>query len=122
MRERDIFSCAASYTLGGESVRASDDENEPFVDGMHLFLGPFGKFDGAEFLAVFVKQHHYVTRLQRFQYQFAFFFLLLFHAQALGVLQFGNDFHVKRSIMLDAFHIVIDGGDVMFLYGASYDE
>ena len=45
----------------------------------------------------------------------------LFHAQALRVLQFGDNLHIKGNKMFGTFHIIIDGSDIVFLDCASYD-
>lgn len=70
----------------------------------------------------FVEQHHDVARLESFQNQFAFLFLLHFLGEALGILQFGNHFQVERQVAFCALHVVADGGNEMGLNGFPYDE
>ena len=105
----------------GEPVRTADDEDQPFGDSVHLLFHPMGKLYRAELLAVFVEQDDRVARLEGFQDQLGLFFLLLLYAQAFGVLQFRDDFQLERGIVACPLHIVTDGGDVMFLYGLSYN-
>ena len=71
---------AVIYSLR-ESVRTTDDKYES-PDCSLLALYPFGKFDASEFLSMFIHQHHGIRRLEEFQNQFSFPFLLLLFAEA----------------------------------------
>ena len=50
----------------------------------------------SHFFSTFVQQYDHISRLESFQYQFPFLFLLHFHGETLGVFQFGDDLDVYK--------------------------
>ena len=54
-----------------------------------------GQLQAGYFFSTFVQQYDHISRLESFQYQFPFLFLLHFHGETLGVFQFGDDFHLE---------------------------
>ena len=95
--------------------------NDSFISKLNKLVE--NSDDDSNFQAAYkklVKQYHHVTRLYGFQNQFAFLLLLLFHAQALGVLQFRDDLHIERSIVFGSLHIVVYGSDVVFFHCLAY--
>jgi amidophosphoribosyltransferase len=86
---------------------------------MRIACPPFGKFDASKFLSMFIHQHHGIRRLEEFQNQFSFPFLLLLFAETLGVLELRNGCYVERHIMGDALGIILDARNEMLVYGLS---
>ena len=68
---------------------------------------------------MFIHQHHRIRRLEEFQNQFSFPFLLLLFAETLGVLELRNGCYIERHIMGDALGIILDARNEMLVYGLS---
>ena len=54
LRHGDLLVCQLIDFLG-EAVGATNDEDEAFVDGVHLALHPIGKFDRTHLFSVLVE-------------------------------------------------------------------
>ena len=100
----------------GEAVGASDDEHQS-AGILLLLLKPASQFYTTVFVAVFIKQHHMVGRLQLLEDELSFGDLLLFLGEVLRVAQLGNGDDVKGHVMTDAFGIVIDACREMLVDG-----
>mgnify|MGYP007014445340 CR=1 FL=1 len=93
--KRDLLVGAVIYCLR-ESVRTTDDKDKSSSRSLLAFY-PFGKLDASEFLSMLIHQYHGIGRLQEFQNQFSFPFLLLLFAEALGILELRNCRNVERA-------------------------
>ena len=71
-RKRQFLVCRC-INFGGETVRSADNKNQPFVYGIHLALHIVRDLYGAHCFSPLVQQHHYITRLESFQDEFALF-------------------------------------------------
>ena len=107
---------------GGESVGAADYEHEAPGHLALLLLKIGGKLDGTVFASSFVEEHDVVAGAELLLQEFAFALFLLLGGEGLGVLEFGDDFHVEGDIVLDALGIVGDEGREVLVDGAAHYE
>ena len=100
LAEADFGICALVNRFA-KAVRPAYDERQAACRGIEPGLQLFGKRQAAVLLAMFVQQYN-KTAFYSSQDGFAFQLLLLCFAQALGVLEVGNDLNVERNIVLEA--------------------
>ena len=93
--------------LGRESVGATNDKNDAFAATGHASLQPPAEVHRGALGAVFVKQHHMVTALERGKQLFALSYLLLCFAHVAGAFHISDILDIELHIVLQAFHIFL---------------
>ena len=105
----------------GETVRASDDEDEA-TGGVALLFEPAGQFDTTVFVPMLVEQYDGVRGLQLFEDEFTLSGLLLFFREILSVLEFGDGDELEGHIVADALNVVVDACLEMLVGGFPHEN
>ena len=93
------------YRLG-ETIRTSYAEHQP-ASRLLLLLYPCRKLHGAQFLAMLIKQHESIGRLDEAQYLLTLLVLLLVLRERLSILELRDYSYRKRHIVAYTTNIIV---------------